>query len=197
MRRCREFASIPSLLERCSIVFGAEGGVKERRRRRVVDLTSRPLLASRSALLDENYRDVMSRHATVQVQQQQSSSSSSPSSLSPSPSPSPSRHSRSHSKRSRRSSSASSSQSSLGRVELDDDDDDDGGSATYGFDPSQTQIGKCEWGNDCGVEFWELEPLVEHIHQGRFGPSSEGGRTPFCFSRLNFVFWYLQSARVS
>ncbi|GAA5843448.1 hypothetical protein JCM3766R1_004331 [Sporobolomyces carnicolor] len=107
----------------------------------------------------------MSRHATVQVQQQQSSSSSSPSSLSPSPSPSPSRHSRSHSKRSRRSSSASSSQSSLGRVELDDDDDDDGGSATYGFDPSQTQIGKCEWGNDCGVEFWELEPLVEHIHQ--------------------------------
>ncbi|GAA5883143.1 hypothetical protein JCM16303_006111 [Sporobolomyces ruberrimus] len=88
------------------------------------------------------------------------SRSSSTSSLSSSPSPSPSP---SASKRSRQSSIASSSDSLAG-------DDDELLSTSdlvtsYGFDPNSVQIGKCEWGNHCGVEFWELEPLVEHIHQ--------------------------------
>ncbi|GAA6063058.1 hypothetical protein JCM10212_003003 [Sporobolomyces blumeae] len=31
------------------------------------------------------------------------------------------------------------------------------------FDLATLVLGKCEW-NACGEEFWELEPLVEHIH---------------------------------
>ncbi|GAA5912107.1 C2H2-type zinc finger protein [Sporobolomyces salmoneus] len=80
------------------------------------------------------------------------------SSFSPSLSPSPS-------KRSRRSSTASSSSSSFTGTRRDDDELSDGDATSYGFDPSSVQIGKCEWGNHCGVEFWELEPLAEHIHQ--------------------------------
>ncbi|GJN93025.1 hypothetical protein Rhopal_006070-T1 [Rhodotorula paludigena] len=37
------------------------------------------------------------------------------------------------------------------------------GPKTYGFDPRQLQLQRCEWG-PCGAEFWEIEPLVEHVH---------------------------------
>ncbi|KAI5478261.1 zinc finger, C2H2-type, Ino80 complex subunit Iec1 [Pseudohyphozyma bogoriensis] len=33
----------------------------------------------------------------------------------------------------------------------------------YGFDPASLQTTTCQW-NDCGAEFWEVEPMIEHIH---------------------------------
>jgi len=83
----------------------------------------------------------------------------------PSPSPSPSA---STSKRSRvaRNYDSDSDSSSSSTSSGEDEDDELVSNSEYGFDPSATNIGKCEWGNHCGIEFWELEPLVEHIHTG-------------------------------
>ncbi|GAA6021182.1 hypothetical protein JCM11491_001598 [Sporobolomyces phaffii] len=91
-----------------------------------------------------------------------SAASSSTSSLSPSPSPSASKRSR------RDSRSSAAADSDLDSLDQPDDDELVSTSdlvTAYGFDPASVQIGKCEWGNHCGLEFWELEPLVEHIHQ--------------------------------
>ncbi|GAA5881476.1 hypothetical protein JCM1840_001102 [Sporobolomyces johnsonii] len=61
-------------------------------------------------------------------------------------------------KRSRSASLASSAHSSDDELLSDSDI-----ANNYGFDPSTLTTAKCEWG-DCQEEFWELEPLVEHIH---------------------------------
>ncbi|GAA5969267.1 hypothetical protein JCM3765_002307 [Sporobolomyces pararoseus] len=105
----------------------------------------------------------------AQLETRTGSNSIAPSSLlsSPSPSLSPS-PGPSRSKRSRSNSTRSSSSSSSSSFSLNDDPLDDGDDQLFegiGGAPGQVQIGKCEWGNHCGLEFWELEPLVEHIHQ--------------------------------
>lgn len=33
------------------------------------------------------------------------------------------------------------------------------------FDPKSLSLVRCQWGN-CGEGFWELEPLMEHLHTG-------------------------------
>ncbi|BGP10715.1 hypothetical protein JCM10049v2_006607 [Rhodotorula toruloides] len=89
------------------------------------------------------------------------SRSSSLSSLSASPS--------SSQKRRRRSPSISSSSSSLPEADSEEDELAAGAgrprtrAEKYGFDPSQLTLARCEWGN-CGMEFWELEPLVQHVN---------------------------------
>ncbi|GAA5944867.1 C2H2-type zinc finger protein [Sporobolomyces koalae] len=66
--------------------------------------------------------------------------------------------------------SCSSLSSSSSRSGSDSEEDDNGEFSlselvtNYGFEPNSLQIGKCEWGDHCGLEFWELEPLVEHVH---------------------------------
>ncbi|GAA5900409.1 hypothetical protein JCM8208_005354 [Rhodotorula glutinis] len=49
----------------------------------------------------------------------------------------------------------------------------------YGFDPRQLQPARCEWGNgSCGQEFWEVEPLVEHVHNLHAFPHDAPGAPP-------------------
>ncbi|GAA5920805.1 hypothetical protein JCM3775_003959 [Rhodotorula graminis] len=49
----------------------------------------------------------------------------------------------------------------------------------YGFDPRQLQPARCEWGNgSCGMEFWEVEPLVEHVHNLHAFPHDAPGAPP-------------------
>lgn len=33
------------------------------------------------------------------------------------------------------------------------------------FDPKMLSTAQCQWG-DCREEFWELEPMMEHLHSG-------------------------------
>ncbi|GAA5869288.1 hypothetical protein JCM3774_004194 [Rhodotorula dairenensis] len=82
--------------------------------------------------------------------------SSSPiSSLSPSPSPTARKRSR------------SPSGISLSSITFSDDDLDpeaqDELALEYAAALDNLQTARCEWGG-CGVEFWEIEPLVEHVH---------------------------------
>ncbi|GAA5886553.1 hypothetical protein JCM6882_001685 [Rhodosporidiobolus microsporus] len=44
------------------------------------------------------------------------------------------------------------------------DDDPLTASNNYGFDARVMETIRCEWGGSCGCEFWEVEPLVEHVH---------------------------------
>ncbi|GAA5837999.1 hypothetical protein JCM11251_006819 [Rhodosporidiobolus azoricus] len=44
------------------------------------------------------------------------------------------------------------------------DDDPLTASNNYGFDARLMETIRCEWGGSCGAEFWEVEPLVEHVH---------------------------------
>lgn len=78
-----------------------------------------------------------------------------------SPSPSPSR------KRSRSPSALSQNSYAYSGDEFDannhDQDELDG--QYGGFEAGQLQTAKCEWGG-CTLEFWEVEPLVEHVHNG-------------------------------
>lgn len=34
------------------------------------------------------------------------------------------------------------------------------------FDPKMLSTSQCLW-NDCGAQFWELEPMIEHLHSGK------------------------------
>lgn len=88
-----------------------------------------------------------------------------------SPSPSPSQSS---------SSSLSSAASSPRRArspslsgdtdDLMSDDDTLGVHNNWGFDSRGMETVRCEWGGEgaCGMEWWEVEPLVEHVHSGTF-----------------------------
>ncbi|KAL8277584.1 hypothetical protein RQP46_010016 [Phenoliferia psychrophenolica] len=56
--------------------------------------------------------------------------------------------------------------------ELSDVDDADTPRATkrtYGFDPATLPTTRCQWGT-CTAEFYELEPLIEHIHAAHAFP---------------------------
>ncbi|BGP19352.1 hypothetical protein JCM10213_006858 [Rhodosporidiobolus nylandii] len=49
--------------------------------------------------------------------------------------------------------------------DLMSDDDALGPHNNWGFDARQMERIRCEWGGGtCGAEFWEVEPLVEHVH---------------------------------
>lgn len=50
------------------------------------------------------------------------------------------------------------------------DDDQLGVHNNWGFDSRGMETVKCEWGGEgkCGMEWWEVEPLVEHVHSGAF-----------------------------
>ncbi|KAG0655371.1 hypothetical protein C6P46_001027 [Rhodotorula mucilaginosa] len=78
------------------------------------------------------------------------------SSLSPSPSPTTAR------KRSRSPSGISLSSLALSEDELDAEAQDEL-ALEYATAMDHLQTARCEWGG-CGVEFWEIEPLVEHVH---------------------------------
>lgn len=84
-------------------------------------------------------------------------SSSPVSSLSPSPSPTAR-------KRSRSPSGLSLSSITFSDDELDPDAQDEL-ALEYAAALDHLQTARCEWGG-CGVEFWEIEPLVEHVHNG-------------------------------
>lgn len=86
----------------------------------------------------------------VSARQPGTGASSPISSLSPSPSPSSRKRSRSPS---RLSLSPFSGDELEGLDELD----------PAALDPGALQTARCEWGG-CGLEFWEVEPLVEHVH---------------------------------
>lgn len=90
----------------------------------------------------------------VTAQQPGTGASSPISSLSPSPSPSSRKRSRSPS---RLSLSPFSGDELEGLDELD----------PAALDPGALQTARCEWGG-CGLEFWEVEPLVEHVHNSAF-----------------------------
>ncbi|GAA5992128.1 hypothetical protein JCM10908_001779 [Rhodotorula pacifica] len=91
--------------------------------------------------------------------------SSSPiSSLSPSPPP------QGPSSRKRSRSPSGLSYTSLAFPPSDDDEDElldpeaqDELAQEYANAMDQLQTARCEWGG-CGIEFWEIEPLVEHVH---------------------------------
>lgn len=77
----------------------------------------------------------------------------------------------------KRARSASLSSSSPGPGDSDDDLSEGGrahkkrSANAYGFDPATLPTTQCQWGA-CTLEFYELEPLIEHIHAG--APSSRG-----------------------
>ncbi|GAA6052132.1 hypothetical protein JCM3770_001236 [Rhodotorula araucariae] len=77
--------------------------------------------------------------------------------------------------------------SSSSATDSDNDDDDDHAGLDpwtrrahkYGFDPAQLQPVRCEWGGGhCGQEFWEVEPLVEHVHNLHAFPHDAPGAPP-------------------
>ncbi|KAM0755088.1 hypothetical protein T439DRAFT_322143 [Meredithblackwellia eburnea MCA 4105] len=45
-------------------------------------------------------------------------------------------------------------------------------SNNYGFDPTTLPVAHCQWGN-CSAEFWEIEPLIEHVHNVHAFPAAE------------------------
>lgn len=83
------------------------------------------------------------------------------SSLSPSPSPTAAVGAR---KRSRSPSGVSLSSLGFSDDELDPEAQDEL-ALEYAAAMDNLQTARCEWGG-CGVEFWEIEPLVEHVHNG-------------------------------
>lgn len=99
------------------------------------------------------------------------------SSLSPSPSPTTAR------KRSRSPSGISLSSLALSEDELDAEAQDEL-ALEYATAMDHLQTARCEWGG-CGVEFWEIEPLVEHVHNGA-SPVSCVLAFPFPFEKLTW-----------
>ncbi|GAA6021252.1 hypothetical protein JCM10207_002589 [Rhodosporidiobolus poonsookiae] len=47
----------------------------------------------------------------------------------------------------------------------------------WGFDARTMERARCDWG-DCGLEFWEIEPLVEHVHSAHAFPDETHGGPP-------------------
>lgn len=85
------------------------------------------------------------------------------SSLSPSPSPTAAGAAAVR-KRSRSPSGVSLSSLAFSEDELDAEAQDEL-AVEYATAMDHLQTARCEWGG-CGVEFWEIEPLVEHVHNG-------------------------------
>lgn len=53
-----------------------------------------------------------------------------------------------------------------GPANQDEEDDELAPAATTSyFDPSSLPTAPCLWG-DCNEEFWELEPFIDHLHNG-------------------------------
>ncbi|GAA6044040.1 hypothetical protein JCM8097_001384 [Rhodosporidiobolus ruineniae] len=95
------------------------------------------------------------------------------------------------------SSSFSSSHPTTGRArspsisgdtdDLMSDDDPLTASNNYGFDARQMETVRCEWGGACGMEFWEVEPLVEHVHQVHALPDDHLPGPPKKGSAANYI----------
>ncbi|BGP50975.1 hypothetical protein JCM10450v2_006901 [Rhodotorula kratochvilovae] len=112
--------------------------------------------------------------ATIAPAQLTRSRSSSLSSLSGTSHASPSRLQRSPSISSSSSSGSESASSSLAGA-----DPWTRRAHKSGFDPAQLQPVRCEWGGGaCGAEFWEVEPLVEHVHNLHAFPHDAPGAPP-------------------
>ncbi|GAA5866252.1 hypothetical protein JCM8547_007217 [Rhodosporidiobolus lusitaniae] len=63
--------------------------------------------------------------------------------------------------------------------DLMSDDDPLTASNNYGFDARVMETVTCEWGGgSCGAEFWEVEPLVEHVHSVHAFPDDPYALTP-------------------
>ena len=84
--------------------------------------------------------------------------------------------------------------SEVDELALDDDDEPGegvqpgtGGAKKRAFAEidDHLQPAPCQWG-DCAEEFWELEPLIEHLHNGTFGGGGRccGGPRPGWLRRV-------------